>query len=111
MDVDDAKVARDLYVWGYPLVVMHRTRALHCSRVPLGVMNHVDELATPQHRTVVAPNNDTLYSSGWFDLASGDLTITVPPLERYWNVMILDAYTHVQYVSRRTHGRDGAVVR
>lgn len=103
----------DAYVWGYPLVVMHRTRALHCSRTGPGVLNHRDNLATPASRTVVAPNNDTLYSSGWYDLATGDVTIDVPPMDhadRNWSVMILDAYTYVSYASRRLHGTDGARV-
>lgn len=106
--------ATEAYVWGYPLVVMHRTRALHASRTGLGVLEHVAELATAANRTVVAPNNDTLYSSGWFDLSAGDLVIEVPPMDhpgRYWSVMVLDAYTHVAYACRRLHGTDGAVVR
>jgi hypothetical protein len=107
----DLEAAREAYVWGFPLVVMHRTRALHCSRTPTGVLNHVDGLATPAARTVVAPNNDTLYSSGWYDLSFGDVVVEVPPIERYWSVMVLDAYTNVQYISRRTHGTEGASVR
>lgn len=106
--------AVDAYVWGYPLVVMHRTRALLCSRTPVGTLNHRDTLATARDRAVVAPNNDTLYSSAWFDLRAGDLTIDVPAMDhadRYWSVMMLDAYTNVAYVSRRTHGVDGATVR
>lgn len=77
-------------------------------------MNHRDELATPADRAVVAPNNDTLYSSGWYDLRFGDLVIDVPPMDhpgRYWNVMILDAYTHVAYACRRFHGVGGTPVR
>lgn len=104
-------LARDAYVWGYPLVVVHRTRALHGSRTPPGTLQHADALATPAARSVVAPNNDTLYSSGWFDLGAGDVEISVPPIDRYWSVMVLDAYTHVTYVSRRTHGTGGAEVR
>ena len=106
--------AAEAYIWGYPLVVMHRTRALLCSRQGPGRMLHRDELATPADRAVVAPNNDTLYSSGWFDLRAGDLTIDVPAMDhpdRYWNVMLLDAYTHVAYVCRRYHGVDGTTVR
>lgn len=111
---DTLAAAADAYVWGYPLVVMHRTRALHCSRVPLGRLNHRSDLATPASRSVVAPNNDTLYSSGWFDLRAGDLVLEVPPMDdprRYWSVMVLDAYTNVSYVCRRTHGAGGATVR
>jgi len=76
-------------------------------------MNHVDDLATPSDRAIVVPNNDTLYSSAWYDLRHGDLTIDVPPMDhpnRYWNVMVLDAYTHVAYVCRRHHGVGGTSV-
>lgn len=109
--VDDATEA---YLWGYPLVVMHRTRALLCSRTVPGTINHRDGLATAIDKAVVAPNNDTLYSTGWFDLRAGDVEIHVPPMDhpqRYWSVMLLDAYTNVAYVCRRLHGVAGATVR
>ncbi len=103
----------DLYVWGLPLVIMHRTRALHSSRGGPGVLRHRMELSTARSRTVVAPNNDTLYSTGWYDLSCGDLRLDVPPMDhpdRYWSVMMLDAFTHVSYVSRRLYGVNGASV-
>ncbi len=106
--------AVEAYVWGFPLVSIHRTRLLLCSRNDPGSINHIDDLATPEDRAIVVPNNDTLYSSGWYDLRCGDLTIDVPPMDhpdRYWNVMIVDAYTHVAYVSRRHHGVRGTRVR
>lgn len=101
----------DLHVWGCPLVLMHATRDRQLAMV--GPRTWRDDLATPSTRSVVAPNNDTLYSSAWFDLGRGDVVVEVPPMptDRYWSVMVLDAYTHVQYVSRRTHGTDGATVR
>lgn len=110
----DISPAAEAYIWGYPLVAVHRTRLLLCSRNDTGAMNHVDDLATPADRAIVVPNNDTLYSSGWYDLRHGDLQIDVPPMDhpdRYWNVMIVDAYTHVAYVCRRYHGVGGTSVR
>ena len=71
-------------------------------------------LGHAQDRAIVVPNNDTLCSSGWYDLRHGDLLIDVPPMDhphRYWNVMIADAYTHVAYVCRRHHGVRGTQVR
>jgi hypothetical protein len=108
------ELAADLYVWGHPLVVMHRTRALHCSRGGPGLLRHRLELSTARDRTVVGPNNDTLYSTGWYDLRKGDLRLDIPPMDhpdRYWSVMVLDAFTHVTYVSRRQYGVEGASVR
>ena len=107
-------LAADLYIWGHPLVVMQRTRALHCSRGGPGVLRHRLELSTARDRTVVGPNNDTLYSTGWYDLRKGDLQLDIPPMDhpdRYWSVMVLDAFTHVTYVSRRQYGVEGASVR
>ncbi len=106
--------AGEAYIWGFPLVSVHRTRLMLCSRVDSGSMNHIDDLATPKDRGIVVPNNDTLYSSAWYDLRHGDLMIRVPPMDhpqRYWNVMILDGYTHVAYVCRRHHGTQGVEVR
>jgi hypothetical protein len=97
------------YVWGLPLVTMHRTRLRHGADERLA---RRDRLSTAADRDVVAPNNDTLYASAWFDLADGDVWVDVAPTDgRYWSVMLLDAYTHVRYVSRRTHGSAGARVR
>jgi hypothetical protein len=106
--VDD--VAR-AYIWGYPLVATWRTRAAQ-GGTGCGMVAR-DRLSTPGDRTVVAPNNDTLYASGWFDLRAGDLTVDVGAMDadRYWSVMLLDAYTHVAYVCRRLHGSDGTRVR
>jgi hypothetical protein len=71
-------------------------------------------LATPSDKAIVAINNDTLYSSGWYDLSYGDVMIDVPPMDkpnRYWNLMVVDAYTHVAYLSRRHHGVSGVSAR
>jgi hypothetical protein len=103
----------DAYVWGYPLVAMHRTRARH-GAPSRGRLLRRDGLATAADRTVVAPNNDTLYASGWYDLRLGDLGVEVDAMDspaRYWSVMLLDAYTNVTYVCRRLHGTDGTRVR
>lgn len=110
----DLSPAAELYVWGYPLITVLRTKAIQCSSEAGGALTHRRHLATPAYKTVVAVNNDTLYSSGWFDLSEGDLEIVVPPMDhpdRYWNVMVLDAYTHLSYVRRRDHGVDGTTVR
>jgi len=111
---DTLSPGAEAYLWGYPLMAVHRTRLLLCSRHQAATLNHIDNLATPADRAIVVPNNDTLYSSGWYDLRYGDLTIEVPAMDhaqRYWNVMIVDAYTHVAYVCRRYHGTNGTQVR
>lgn len=106
--------AAEAYIWGYPLVSVHRTRLHLCSRHAPGELNHVENLATPNDKAIVAPNNDTLYSSGWYDLSHGDLVIDIPAMDkpdRYWNVMVADAYTYVTYIARRNHGTNGTRVK
>lgn len=69
---------------------------------------HTRELLGPQHRRVVTPNNDTLYSSAWFDLSDGPLVIRVPAMQtRYYVLGLLDFYTNpFGYIGTRTTGND-----
>lgn len=107
----EAGALADVYVWGYPLVVMHRTRAAMCSRgVGVERFSHLPVLVTHEHRQVVAPNHDTLYSNAWIDLRRGDHILDVAAMDRdrYWSIMVLDAYTHIAgYGCRRLHGTEG----
>jgi hypothetical protein len=99
-------------IWGYPLLATRRTLLRTFPDGPDG-MTLRTRLSTASDRGVVAPNNDTLYGSGFYDLGAGDLRIRVPPMDRdrYWSVMLLDAYTSVSYVCRRLHGSEGVDVR
>lgn len=67
---------------------------------------HTRRLITPDDKEVVTPNNDTLFSNAWLDLAAGPLVIEVPALgDRYWVLGFLDAWTNPwAYAGRRTTG-------
>lgn len=67
---------------------------------------HSRRLLTPENREVVSPNNDTLYTNAWLDLADGPLVIEVPDMgERYWTLGFLDMWTNpFAYAGRRTTG-------
>ncbi|MBX3623065.1 MAG: DUF1254 domain-containing protein [Rhizobacter sp.] len=67
---------------------------------------HTRRLLGPEDREVVSPNNDTLYSNAWLDLADGAVIIDTPDMgERYWTLGLLDAWTNpFAYVGRRTTG-------
>ena len=67
---------------------------------------HTRRLLGPDDREVVSPNNDTLYSNAWLDLADGPVLIDSPDMgERYWTLGLLDAWTNpFAYVGRRTTG-------
>src|SRR5262249_52946832 len=57
------------YLYGYPSVEMYRVRhhavfdTSNPTRTPINQFRHRHELLDPNATTVVAPNNDTLYSS------------------------------------------------
>lgn len=67
---------------------------------------HTSRKLGPDDREVVSPNNDTVYSNAWLDLAQGPVLIDTPDMgERYWTLGLLDAWTNpFAYVGRRTTG-------
>lgn len=119
-----AALLRDAIVHTLPLYEMARMRAMTCPRRGAGGefagtspdstlrwVNHfirTRQLLGPQHRQVVTPNNDTLYSNAWLDLSQGPLAITVPASGyRYYVLGLLDFYTNpFGYIGTRTTGND-----
>ena len=104
--------AVEAYIWGYPLVVMARTRAaLVCAA---GANTFLDQttLSGPSSRLVVTPNTDTLYSSAWLDLRAGPVMLRIPALaDRYYDFQLLDMYTNtITNVGSRTIGEGPASV-
>jgi len=67
---------------------------------------HMRALLGPADRRVTAPNNDTLYSLAWLDLANGPVRLSLPDTQgRYYSVAVLDMYTNnVAVLGRRTGG-------
>jgi len=72
----------------------------------VNLFTHTRRLLTPDDREVVSPNNDTLYTNAWLDLADGPLVIEIPDMgERYWALGFLDMWTNpFAYAGRRTTG-------
>jgi len=115
-------LARDAVIYTLPLYEMARMRAATCPRrnragkfagdgpeSTLRWINHVihtRELLGPQHRQVVTPNNDTLYTNAWLDLSQGPVVLHVPDFNgRYYVLGLLDFYTNpFGYIGSRTTG-------
>ncbi len=117
-------LAREAVLYTLPLYEMARMRAANCPRrdglgkfagaTPESTLRwinhfvHTRQLLGPQHRQVVSPNNDTLYTNAWLDLSQSPLLLTVPASgERYYVLGLLDFYTNpFGYIGTRTTGND-----
>ena len=93
----------DAYLYFYSLITMDITRQQISNMEPGkgfgGPMNSfVNILAYPAAdlKTVVRPNFDTLYSSGWLDLTKEPVVVSVPDTAgRYYLLPMLDMWTDV----------------
>lgn len=96
--------AREAWIYTLPLIEMARTRSQQIFAGRANKLYHVRQLADPSSRQVTAPNNDTIYSSGWFDLTRGPVNLTVPYADgRYLAVQLMDMYTNTNAcLSQRT---------
>jgi hypothetical protein len=118
IDVDEARtLAREAYVYGFPVVEGYRTlykQAVDVDhpdfRAPFNEVGHATGLATPDDTQFVTPNIDTPYSYLWADLRAEPIVITMPAIEpgRYYTGQLVDLFTHnVAYLGTRTYGNDG----
>ena len=112
-DIDD--IAREAYIYLYPLVVMETTkRQLRATtrpqnEDPRNLFAHQMNTATDKWRSVARPNIDTLFSAAWVDLSAGPAMLTLPPSgERYHMFQMLDFWTDTFAVpGSRASGPDG----
>jgi hypothetical protein len=97
-------IARDAYVYFYPLVTMDLTRQ-QLTNVAAGTQSfggppnrfdNVRAYPSANDKTVVRPNFDTLYSSAWLDLSEEPMVISVPSTDgRYYLLPMMDMWTDV----------------
>lgn len=100
------------YIYGYPLVVMERTRQLQTlldsSIQPALTASNVFfyEQITPEFKDVVTPNVDTVYCAAFLDLSRKPVVLNVPDTnDRYYVMQIMDAYSNTfSSIGRRTTG-------
>ena len=94
------------YVFGYPLVLMELTRRSMVQEAPENAFAHSQALPDHNFRQVVRPNNDTLYSVAWLNLAAEPLLLELPDTAgRYFVIPLMDAWTDVfATIGKRTRG-------
>ncbi|WP_205772440.1 DUF1254 domain-containing protein [Microvirga calopogonii] len=96
-------IARDAYIYGYPLVTMEMTRRVITnvaqpsgSHAPMGQVVSLREYPTATYRDVTAPNADTLYTAGFVDVGQEPYVISLPDMNgRYFLFPMLSAWTNV----------------
>ena len=98
--VDFTAVATDAYIYGYPMILMEYTR--RSTQAPYNIFIHKRRLIGADDRNVVRPNNDSLYSISYLDLAAEPIVLHVPDIpgtpgthDRYYIMQIMDAWTNV----------------
>lgn len=95
---------------GYRLALVATPRVLMAAavkRVGQAGMNRMTHapLATSRSRAIVRPSPDLAYSSCPFDLSTGPVRITVPPIpSAYWSLSVFDARTDTAFVRNNGQG-------
>lgn len=109
----DFWTALEAYVYAYPLVTMEYTRRVitnvaepHGTKAPMGQIGRLREYPDASFRDVTAPNADTLYTYGFFDVGHEPYVLSLPEMEdRFALFPMLDGWTNVFEVpGKRTTG-------
>jgi hypothetical protein len=107
VDADTKRLAAEVYVFAFPLVLMDVTRQVQTARTPLETFSH--QRASADAATNAAyPNADFLFSQAWVDLSKGPIALSAPDTKgRYYLVAMLDAWTNVAgSIGKRTTGTE-----
>ena len=98
-------VAREAYVWGWPLVYLHHCRVAlekvptpgRSGGMPVAPLNRLSMLTdriSPRTTRVPCPNQDVIYGFGMFDLADDAVVVQVPDFGgRFWLYQLGDQRT------------------
>ncbi|MDI9240644.1 DUF1254 domain-containing protein [Lysobacter sp. LF1] len=111
-------IARDAYIWGYPVVENYKTlyqQAIDKGganfHAPLNQIGNSANVATPKDTAIITPNSDTPYSFLWMDLRAEPLVLSIPEMgdKRYFSVQLIDLYTfNFDYINHDvTKGKAG----
>jgi len=113
--IEEFWLATDAYIYGYPLVTMEMTRRVitnvakpEGSHAPMRELARLREYPNASFRDVTAPNADTLYVTGFFDVGDEPWVLSLPDLNgRYALFPLLDAWTTVfEAPGKRTTGTE-----
>ena len=99
------EIARDAYIYAYPLVLMDITMRQmtnvvnagnNIGRAPVNQFFHARVFPPVEFKAVVSACFDTLYSSAWLDLNDEPVILSVPDTNgRYYLMEMLDMWSDV----------------
>jgi hypothetical protein len=109
---DTAQIINDAYIYAYPLISMKitanvATNVVHTTDrgyAPYNQFSHRNEIPDYSFTSVVSPNVDTFYSSGWLDLDEEPMVLFVPDATlykpdnapwRYYVIQMMDTWSNV----------------
>jgi hypothetical protein len=90
------RLAQEIYVYAYPLVLMDVTRQVATAKTPINTFSHRRTLPDASATDVVNPDTDMLPSTAWLDLSKEPIVLSVPDMRgRYYLMSMQDAWTNV----------------
>lgn len=110
---DAVAIATKAYIYGYPLVTMEYTRRSLTNvatagpgSAPMGQLIRLRAYPPVDDHRVTAPNADTLYTTGFFDVTAEPYVLKIPDSNgRYYLMPMLSGWTDVfQVPGKRTTG-------
>ncbi|MBU4318109.1 MAG: DUF1254 domain-containing protein [Proteobacteria bacterium] len=111
---ETTSLAEEAYIYAFPMLENLKTmdriagpKAPSKTQRRFNTLLSNTKLLGPEFKKIVAPNNDTIYSSSWLDLSHEPLVLTVPdiPDQRYYVFQLVNLYNHnFGYAGSRTTG-------
>jgi hypothetical protein len=99
---DVQRAAEDIYIYGYPLLLMDLTRRMNTATIqpsshdaPVNRFAHSRFLPGPFDRRGPHPNSDCLTSSAWVDLNKEPVVLSVPHTQRYYLLSLFSEWYEI----------------
>lgn len=113
---DAVEIAREAYIYGYPLVTFDMVRRQQtdvvkpdAAHAPMGQIIKMRSYPAVDNHCCAAPNADTLYTMAWLDVAGEPWVFSIPDMgERYYMMPMLDGFSEVFKVASSSTTGDGA---
>jgi len=96
VDEQMKRLAEEVYVYAYPLVLMDVMRQVQLAKTPINAFAHKRTLADASTSDVPNPDVDTLQSTAWLDLSKEPIVLSMPDTRgRYYVMSLQDGWTNV----------------